>query len=276
MTNLEIGNLFLKTSLYSEFDFPSNYQHLFRTIFIDNEHLQFDAFCIHCQKESTFKFSNKYINNAYQTYQAAVVSNNVERYWNKLKAPIQITFDCQRNKAHNYSIAFTLHKNKITKSGQYPSLASIEQHDIKKYQKVLERDYKDFSKGIGLASHGVGIGSFVYLRRIFENLIEEAHLIAKNNSFWNEELYSQARMNEKINLLKDYLPAILVQSKQLYGIISKGIHELEEQECLDMFPHIKLAIELILDEKLYELEKEKKVSEIKKFVQEKHMELQNK
>jgi hypothetical protein len=42
--------------------------------------------------------------------------------------------------------------------------------------------YKKFTKGLGLAAHGVGIGSFVYLRRIFENLIEEAHTATQQDT----------------------------------------------------------------------------------------------
>ena len=40
---------------------------------------------------------------------------------------------------------------------------------IKQYDKELRKpDLKEFTRAIGLAANGVGIGSFVYLRRIFE------------------------------------------------------------------------------------------------------------
>ena len=38
---------------------------------------------------------------------------------------------------------------------------------------------REFTKAIGLAANGVGIGSFVYLRRIFENLVFQAFDEAK-------------------------------------------------------------------------------------------------
>lgn len=276
LTNFEIGHLFLSTSLYDELDFPENYDRVFSRLFLDNKNLQFDAFCIHCQKESTFKYSNKVVDNPFYTsYKDAFIKGQTETYWSSFSTPIHLTFDCQRESLHTYSIMFVSQNNKLVKVGQFPSLASIEQHSIKKYRKILKRDYADFAKGIGLVSHGIGIGSFVYLRRIFENLIEENHLLARQQANWNEELYVRSRMNEKIELLKDFLPSILVETKHLYGIISKGIHELEEQECLEMFPHVKLAIELILDEKLHKLEREEKISAMKSFVQSKHAELQN-
>lgn len=117
---------------------------------------------------------------------------------------------------------------------------------------------KEFTKAIGLAANGVGIGSFVYLRRIFENLIEEAHTKAKVRPGWDEEFYNKQRMSERIELLKDYLPEFLVENKSLYSILSVGIHSLEEDECLAHFEHVKLAIELILDEKVEKYKKRRK------------------
>ena len=43
--------------------------------------------------------------------------------------------------------------------------------EIAKYKAVLGTQYREFSKAIGLFAHGIGIGSFVYLRRIIENLV---------------------------------------------------------------------------------------------------------
>ena len=49
----------------------------------------------------------------------------------------------------------------------------------------------------------------------------------------------------------------------MYSILSKGIHELSEKDCLDFFPAMKLSVELILDEKLERYQKEKKIEEAK-------------
>jgi hypothetical protein len=55
-------------------------------------------------------------------------------------------------------------------------------------------------------------------------------------------------MEEKITLLRDHLPDFLAKNGKIYGILSKGIHELEEKECLNAFEVIKHAIFFILDE----------------------------
>lgn len=137
----------------------------------------------------------------------------------------------------------------------------------------MGESYKEFSRAVGLVSHGVGIGSFVYLRRIFENLIEESHQEAIKIDSWDEENYNRSRMDEKIALLKDYLPEFLLRSRKIYSILSKGIHQLSENECLKYFAAVKLGIELILDEKLEKLNRESKIKEAEKLLSDIHSEL---
>ncbi|GFD75677.1 hypothetical protein KUL113_50970 [Tenacibaculum sp. KUL113] len=73
----------------------------------------------------------------------------------------------------------------------------------------------------------------------------------------DEETYKRARMNEKIEMLSAELPEFIVENKSMYSILSKGIHELSENECLKAFPIVKVGIEIILDEKIEKLNKEK-------------------
>lgn len=178
-----------------------------------------------------------------------------------------IELTCSRNNDHKLFFLFHAKDKTIQKIGQLPSIASLNLFDIKKYSKVLDQRYfVEFTKAIGLSAHGVGVGSFVYLRRIFEFLIEESHQKAKSIGEWDEALYTSARMNEKINLLKTELPDFLVENKSLYSILSKGIHELSEEDCLSAFPIVKVGIELILDDKLEEMNKLRKLDEAKKAI----------
>ncbi|MEK4671454.1 hypothetical protein [Niallia sp. FSL R7-0271] len=74
-------------------------------------------------------------------------------------------------------------------------------------------------------------------------------------------------MAEKIEYLKDYLPKFLVSNKSLYSILSKGIHELSEQECLENYDTVYAAIIYILEQKLEIDEKNKREQEIQKNIQ---------
>ena len=162
---------------------------------------------------------------------------------------------------------------RVIKVGQYPSVADLVIPEIAKYKPVLGTQYREFSKAIGLFAHGIGIGSFVYLRRIIENLVfDKYNEVSENLEISNTE-FMRLKFDEKIEALKPYLPEVLVANKNIYGIVSKGIHELSEEECREMFPYIKAGIELILDSLLAEKERKSKEKIFEKFVAKKTGEL---
>ena len=63
------------------------------------------------------------------------------------------------------------------------------------------------------------------------------------------------------------MPNFLVENKTMYGILSVGIHSLNENDCLKYFDAVKVGIELILDEKLEKLNKVKKIEEAQNRIQ---------
>lgn len=171
-----------------------------------------------------------------------------------------VTLECCRY-GDNIDILILLNAEdkSIMKVGQYPSIADIHIQQIKQYKSILSKDdLKEVTRAVGLAANGIGIGSFVYLRRIFEKLIYSAYELALSDGTVTEKEYNRRRMDEKIELLCDYLPNTLVEIKHIYGILSKGIHELSEEECLTYFDAVKMGIEIILDDKLEQKKKEQK------------------
>ncbi|HDR7932338.1 MULTISPECIES: hypothetical protein [Bacillus cereus group] len=259
---LDSTYLLLQLGLYEPVSFNETSGLEIEKVFKERQNIQFDCYCTECKKDSTFKYhSNRGIKGYVHTDPAEVMYR-----LNSHPDPIDLIFKCQRDESHLYSFMFRIINNEITKVGQFPSIASLELHSIDKYRKILKSDYRDFSKAIGLYSHGIGAGSFVYLRRIFENLIEECRQEAQKEASFNDDAFQQSKMDEKILMLKTYLPSFLVENRKLYGILSKGIHELDEQTCLELFPNVKVAIELILDEKIHQLEKESKIQSARKFI----------
>lgn len=221
-----------------------------------------DAYCIWCEKEGVFRAVNYLSDNIY-----------VPSWTTRHDGLIKIEFRCTRNSSHNYHIYYFKIGNFITKVGQFPSVADFQIPQVENYRKILNEElYKEFTRGIGLSAHGVGIGSFVYLRRIFEKLIEEAHIKAymELKEKFDNKLYENTKMNEKIKLLKDYLPEFLVDNSSLYSILSKGIHELSEDECLQYFETVKIGIEQILDEKIIQNEKINKAKRAREAIQKVH------
>lgn len=177
-----------------------------------------------------------------------------------------VKIKCKRSDdVFRYHILWNPHTNHLIKIGQHPSVADFHISEIKQYKKLLSNEkLKEFTRAIGLAANGVGIGSFVYLRRIFEHLISEAYETCLAEELITEEQYNRSRMDQKIELLAPHLPEFLVQSKSIYSVLSLGIHELDENTCLAHFDTLRVGIEIILDEKLDELKKREKIEEAKR------------
>lgn len=213
-----------------------------------------DTFCPECGSHSIFSHSPRSIQHEADSWE-----------YNHL---FEVVLTCSRNKEHQLYFLFQVRGRTIQKIGQFPSLATLNLYDVRQYSAALTKEaFREFTKAIGLAAHGVGVGSFVYLRRIFECLIEEAHQRAQSDTGWDETEYAKSRMGEKILLLTAHLPKFLVEHRSLYGILSKGIHELTEEECLKAFPVVKLGIEIILDAKLREQQERKKLEEASRAIQ---------
>ncbi|MEK4237519.1 hypothetical protein [Paenibacillus sp. FSL H7-0714] len=231
----------------------------------------YDCFCPMCEKESVF-IKKLMVSGKGVTYIPFISTIDTGDFICK-----SLTLNCTRNEKHIISYYFTIYKPSIhylelTKVGQYPSMADLCNSDTKKYLNVLGKSkHHEFNKAIGLFAHGIGIGSIVYLRRIFENLIEEAHEQAVQNVEWDELKYSKLSMDKRISLLGAYLPTFVLENRVIYPILSKGIHDLSEEECREAFPAVKIAIELILDEKIKEQEELKKRSAARKSLEELHI-----
>ncbi|RZK37465.1 MAG: hypothetical protein EOO61_08940 [Hymenobacter sp.] len=151
------------------------------------------------------------------------------------------------------------------KIGQFPSIADISKDETKRYKSILPNEYYvELNKAIGLYSHGIGIGSFVYMRRIFEKLIFDTFDEVKEEIEIDYKAFVGLKMADKIGSLSDYLPRTLVEKKALYSVLSKGIHELDENTCKESFPIVRAGIEFILDEKITQIQRKAKEDKFNK------------
>ena len=156
-------------------------------------------------------------------------------------------FACSMDSSHRIDYIVVADGCSIKKIGQYPSVADLSFPELKEYRKALsEQDEREFKRAIGLHAQGIGIGSYVYLRRIFERIIDAAKEKAINDGVIDEQTYKDSRVDERIKMLANYLPKALVESTVFYGIVSKGIHELSEEECIQYFPVLRDFIFMIL------------------------------
>ena len=202
---------------------------------------------VEIRSEEHFEAANDSANQAFEERVQKLIKHGFDR-----DRCFMRTFECTSKHKHKIFVSFYLsHKFELIKIGQYPSIVEFEK-SIEKYKKELSKDeFREFNKAIGMKAHGIGIGSFVYLRRIFERLIEDKVKLRGSS----EEI--PRRMDEKIKYFADELPSFLVENKVIYGILSKGIHELEEKECLQYFETLKDSIYFILEENKQKKDQEK-------------------
>lgn len=241
----------------------------------------YDSYCTKCRRESTFQAvaqerPPKFMRNI--PNEGLMKRSGINPEPPKLEVGIYAVHACcTRTNSHRQDFVFfvdievvlndsmppTLRRT-LQKIGQQPSYGDLHLAQVKKYTHVLSTSQLgELTRAIGLASHDVGVGSYVYLRRIFEALVEEAHELAVADSGWNDEQYQRSRMSERIALLKSHLPTFLVEHPGMYSLLSKGIHELSEDECLKHFETLRIGIELILDERLEQRERARKVAAAK-------------
>jgi hypothetical protein len=239
-----------------------------------------DCFCKKCGKLTTFKSRNsskEILEAVYLKKKSCDWYDRANSDWNFHIGPFlefldeieffTRSFYCPRepkDKTHDIIIVFRVTEGKVTKIGQFPQLADLENSHLKKYNELDKEIFKELNRATGLSSHAIGIGAFVYLRRIIEKhiLYPELDKLIQQEVITSEQVFS-SDFKGKVLLAKDNLPSILVENPRIYSILSKGIHTLSERECVEMFQPVLLAIELILDERLEQKEREKKIQKMK-------------
>lgn len=277
-----VGNLieFITTaSLYEKMEII--YPELKQLLDIHDGKIRFETFCPQCGDKKVFTYSgglldiwkantkNRLASTGSLTSTYVEPSNPIHELSN-----LYLEFKCALNDTHKIKYFFAIAGDYLIKVGQYPSSADQELPQAKKYSSILGKQfYNELKRAIGLHAHGVGIGSFVYLRRIIGKLVDDASKEAVSAGLLTEEQFQsdgthRNGMVEKIKLLKGFLPDLITENPQIYGIASKGVHELSEEECLKYFPVLKNGITMILDDIVAKKDKEMAAEKYRKSLNE--------
>ncbi|MBO5342212.1 MAG: hypothetical protein J6A73_05985 [Lachnospiraceae bacterium] len=177
---------------------------------------------------------------------------------------IDLVFSCAKcGEKHHYSLMFK--GDIVIKIGQYPSFAREEEQKLLKYRNLISKFYIELKQSVSAYSQHMGIAAFVYLRRIFEYIIENEY--DKINTEISEKKVSfdekMKAVDKKWNIIPDELDS---QKSKIYQVLSKGIHEYEEEECYELYPYMKTIILIILDKYLYEKDKAIQLKELSKML----------
>jgi len=273
MTNSKIAEFLAKGNMYSTVDINSDDRKELNSLLNEKEKYTFDCFCYECNTYTTFNiysFEEYWVEDKRPQIKMMGIAlggmsntrpkNEEEKYQEILRLGniICLTAHCVRGRAHPIWIFIKIDDDKITKIGQYPNVKFTLYPNADKYKKLLDEYYIELKTALLLHSNNVGVGSYVYLRRVFEKIIFNKYNEHKKTITISETEFFKLRMEDKIEILKEYLPDFIVKNKNIYSILSKGIHELNEDECLKYFNTIEQSIEMILDEIIEQKEKEEK------------------
>ena len=156
----------------------------------------------------------------------------------------------------------------MEKIGQYPDW-NIEMD--KELEKMLGEHTKYYKRGLICESQSYGIGAYAYFRRITEDVIDELlesilDLVEEDEKEQYigrlEDVKKEKIAEKKINLVKDLLPKSLQVDgmnplKELYEVLSQGIHNETDEECMEKAEAIR-GILVFLVNQVIRTKKDKK------------------
>jgi hypothetical protein len=138
----------------------------------------------------------------------------------------------------------------VLKVGQYPAQSINLPNDLTR--NLGKNATELYKKALINRNNGYGLGSIVYTRRVVEDktneLIEVAAQLAESHSI-DAETVAKMRAaavstdytpyEEKLKVASTVFPDSLKVGdvnplKSLYGLVSKGIHGLSEEECIEI------------------------------------------
>lgn len=182
---------------------------------------------------------------------------------------IVLSFTCTMQEDHHLDYVVLANDYEIIKIGQHPSVADVSLPQIAEYKKVIdEASVKELKRAIGLHAQGIGVGSYVYLRRIFERILDKAKKQAEDEKKIELSGYKEKSVSDRIKMLAGYLPDMIVQNTVLYGVVSAGIHGLSEDDCLRYFPVLRDCIIMILKQWQEKQERKEQEEKLRKSMQE--------
>jgi len=247
-----------------------------------NGEFNIELFCFKCSKEKTFKSyydMERFLSisdwkkrnmHLHLNLPKSITPSSVASSRNKISYEyfpydsnfVTIKFKCtQCEQEYFFALLLKEHSKEefpIMKVGQYPSLGQLSTIEVEKYKNELKKYFYEFKSSLNCYSQGYGIAAFIYLRRILEHLIETKYESMENKNSENKFIDKLKKVEKKEDIIPDELKSV---KNQIYSILSKGVHEYSEEECMELYDCVKLIVEMILDTELEKRNKQKKVKE---------------
>ena len=122
---------------------------------------------------------------------------------------------------------------------------------------LIGPDRDEFLKGRRCENQGLGVGAFIYYRRVVENqkdrilgeIIKVSKKIGATEDTINklETAIKETQFNKALHIAKDAIPeSLLINGHSpillLHSALSKGVHELNDEQCLELAGSIRVVL----------------------------------
>lgn len=126
-----------------------------------------------------------------------------------------------------------------------------------KLMKLIGPDRDEFLKGRRCENQGLGVGAFIYYRRVVENqknrilgeVIKVASKIgtSKTNIETLEKAIEETQFTKALDMAKGAIPESLLINghspiKLLHSALSEGVHALTDEQCLEMASSVRIVL----------------------------------
>ncbi|MGR1200375.1 hypothetical protein [Aeromonas hydrophila] len=174
---------------------------------------------------------------------------------------IYLSYRCSNCQTHHkvFSIAARIDEDQeptgeLYKFGELPTFGPPTPTRL---VKLIGPDRESFLKGRRCENQGLGIGAFIYYRRVVENqknrILEEIIKVSEKLGAPKEKIetlklaVSETQFSKAMNMAKDVIPeSLLINGHSpillLHSALSEGVHARSDEDCLDLASSIRIVL----------------------------------
>ena len=174
---------------------------------------------------------------------------------------VYITYRCSNCQEHQkiYSIAVKL-DNESESSGElykFGELPTYGPPTPPRLVKLIGPDRDTFLKGRRCENQGLGIGAFIYYRRVVENqknrILNEIIKVSEKLGAPSEKISTlrkavdETQFSKALDMAKDVIPeSLLINGHSpillLHSALSEGVHALSDSDCLSLASSVRIVL----------------------------------
>lgn len=244
--------------------------------------------CIECKKEYPFEVSHMIIKENFMPsiYKIIMIGLMLVSIDDKLllqqdvTVPLEddgiviYTFKCTMNQSHYYKmfLKYSLLDKKIiiTKIGQFPLTTLLRTNLSNRFEMVLKKydSYEDYRLYEQSYERNLLAGSCTYLRRIFEKMVFK---MMDDGNISDSQKKSAIHFADKIKIVKSQFDIdIRDVLEECYNLLSKGIHELKNDEIQMFHDLMSEVINVQLESETEKMIRDKSMKELRKSIHREH------